>query len=414
MGIGNWLSLGQLNDSDGATELRGVVDRHGHYDGGYVLMVRAGQIYDPDHSCDGIQAIAIHAGTGLYAESDWGDGVFGYTKGDGNSGAVGKNDAGGYGVYGHSARGTGVYGESPAGDGVFGYSTSNDNSGAVGKNDAGGYGVYGHSEQGTGIYGESLAVEGDRMIGVHGVAVNRGTGVKGETQNGTGVLGISPSGTYDWGDGGVVGVASAETGGAGVLGISDSTNDGVGVLGRAPQGDGVFGYSTGDQKSGAVGRNDAGGYGVFGHSERGTGVYGESLATEGDRRIGVHGVAVSDGTGVQGETQDGPGVSGQSVSGPGVEGRSGSYVGVDGFCLNGTGVHGLGGDSGVTGTSQKGYGGTFGGPRARAAIRLLPAETPGAPTTGTHQVGELFVDSQGALYYCRKGGTPGTWVTLAP
>src|SRR6516165_9846220 len=303
MGIGNWLSLGQLNDSDGATELRGVVDRHGDYDGGYVLMVRAGQIYDPDHSCDGIQAIAIHAGTGLHAESDWGDGVFGYTKGDGNSGAVGKNDAGGYGVYGHSARGTGVYGESPAGDGVFGYSTSNDNSGAVGKNDAGGYGVYGHSEQGTGIFGESLAVEGDRMIGVHGVAVNRGTGVKGETQNGTGVLG---------------------------------------------------------------------------------------------------------------ETQGGPGVSGKSVSGPGVEGRSGSYVGVDGFCLNGTGVHGLGGDSGVTGTSQKGYGGTFGGPRARAAIRLLPAETPGAPTTGTHQVGELFVDSQGALYYCRKGGTPGTWVTLAP
>lgn len=33
----------------------------------------------------------------------------------------------------------------------------------------------------------------------------------------------------------------------------------------------------------------------------------------------------------------------------------------------------------------------------------------GAPTSGTHQPGELFVDKAGNLFYCATGGTPGTW-----
>jgi len=173
----------------------------------------------------------------------------------------------------------------------------------------------------------------------------------------------------------------------------------------------VFGYSTGDDMSGTVGRNDAAGYGVFGHSERGTGVYGETHAVDGLRRFGVHGVAANGGVGVQGDSVDGSGVSGQSAYGPGVQGNSGTDVGVEGTCLNGAGVRGLGSDWGVAGTSPKGYGGSFAG--GRAAIRLEPATTQGAPKAGTHQAGELFVDSGGALYYCRTGGTPGTWVHLA-
>ncbi len=35
-----------------------------------------------------------------------------------------------------------------------------------------------------------------------------------------------------------------------------------------------------------------------------------------------------------------------------------------------------------------------------------------APTTGTHQAGELFVDIAGTLYYCATGGVPGTWRKL--
>jgi hypothetical protein len=32
-----------------------------------------------------------------------------------------------------------------------------------------------------------------------------------------------------------------------------------------------------------------------------------------------------------------------------------------------------------------------------------------APTTGTHTVGDLFVDQGSALYFCTASGTPGTW-----
>lgn len=32
----------------------------------------------------------------------------------------------------------------------------------------------------------------------------------------------------------------------------------------------------------------------------------------------------------------------------------------------------------------------------------------------THGAGELFVDSNGTLYYCVTSGTPGTWVRVAP
>ncbi|NUT33702.1 MAG: hypothetical protein HOV79_11570 [Hamadaea sp.] len=45
-----------------------------------------------------------------------------------------------------------------------------------------------------------------------------------------------------------------------------------------------------------------------------------------------------------------------------------------------------------------------------APIRLHPAASAGAPTTGAHTAGEVHVDSLGKQYVCVKGGTPGTWV----
>jgi hypothetical protein len=47
-----------------------------------------------------------------------------------------------------------------------------------------------------------------------------------------------------------------------------------------------------------------------------------------------------------------------------------------------------------------------------APLRLRPASTSGAPTTGTHKRGELFVDSQGNLFLCvadSVGTGAGTW-----
>jgi hypothetical protein len=47
-----------------------------------------------------------------------------------------------------------------------------------------------------------------------------------------------------------------------------------------------------------------------------------------------------------------------------------------------------------------------------APIQLVPGSATGAPTSGTHALGELYVDSDGVLYRCVTAGTPGTWAPL--
>ena len=66
--------------------------------------------------------------------------------------------------------------------------------------------------------------------------------------------------------------------------------------------------------------------------------------------------------------------------------------------------------AGVEGTSTSGYG--LSGRGGQAPLFLTPAATAGAPTAGTHAVGELYVDSAGIIYSCQGAGTPGTWVPL--
>ena len=47
-----------------------------------------------------------------------------------------------------------------------------------------------------------------------------------------------------------------------------------------------------------------------------------------------------------------------------------------------------------------------------APLRLRPSATTGAPTSGTHKRGELFVDNQGNLFLCIAdsiGSGAGTW-----
>ena len=65
----------------------------------------------------------------------------------------------------------------------------------------------------------------------------------------------------------------------------------------------------------------------------------------------------------------------------------------------------------MQGQSTTGLGGSLQG--GLAPLRLVPAASgTGAPATGAHAAGELFVDAAGSLYYCRAGGTPGTWTRL--
>jgi len=67
---------------------------------------------------------------------------------------------------------------------------------------------------------------------------------------------------------------------------------------------------------------------------------------------------------------------------------------------------------GIYGSSFSGYGASFQG--GRAPLFLTPSATTGAPTAGTHNAGEVYVDSAGKLFYCNATGTPGTWGPLSP
>src|SRR3990172_6270346 len=40
---------------------------------------------------------------------------------------------------------------------------------------------------------------------------------------------------------------------------------------------------------------------------------------------------------------------------------------------------------------------------------LKPAGTTGAPSSGTYNLGELYLDSAGVYWVCTVAGSPGTW-----
>ena len=148
-----------------------------------------------------------------------------------------------------------------------------------------------------------------------------------------------------------------------------------------------------------VGTSDNG-TGVFGSSNSAFGVFGQL----GEPRVGTDIAAAA----VWGASER-DAVVGVSDVGRGVVGVS-TGMGPD------VGVAGVVGTSdnfpGVAGSSSSSYGGVFfsGG---LAPLRLIPATTQGAPTTGAHQIGELFVDRDGNLFFCKAGGPPPTWVRIA-
>jgi hypothetical protein len=106
---------------------------------------------------------------------------------------------------------------------------------------------------------------------------------------------------------------------------------------------------------------------------------------------------------------DGAGVVGFGDVGVQATGNVGAGV----FASGEPGVLGSGSMVGVSGQAF-GYGVEAQG--NTAPLHLVPSTTgvAGPPTSGDHQMGELYVDSVGALFYCRVSGTPGTWVALAP
>ena len=56
---------------------------------------------------------------------------------------------------------------------------------------------------------------------------------------------------------------------------------------------------------------------------------------------------------------------------------------------------------------------TPGMPGAANPVRIVGRNASGAPTTGTFQVGDVVVNTDGTEYVCSAAGTPGTWVQIA-
>jgi hypothetical protein len=123
---------------------------------------------------------------------------------------------------------------------------------------------------------------------------------------------------------------------------------------------------------------------VYGYAGGGTGVEGHGV-------VGLHGID---------ENGGGTGVLGESSSGIGLYGHSSGGRAVYGYTDSGTGIYGWGGSAGI---ALLGYAG-------RAQMLLQPGSFAGHPTSGTHDKGEVYCDSDGAHWVCIATGTPGTWV----
>jgi hypothetical protein len=147
------------------------------------------------------------------------------------------------------------------------------------------------------------------------------------------------------------------------------------------------------------------------------GVYGQGGA--GNSTVGTGGVSGILGIADPNQLANGTGVIGTGGLSTGIgvwgKGGSGSLTATPppGNAIGVFGAGGSGDSDGVYGVgSGHGYGGQFAS--GFAPMRLVPAAAgTGHPTGAPHNVGEFYVDSHGSLFYCRRSGTPGTWVKLA-
>jgi hypothetical protein len=175
-------------------------------------------------------------------------------------------------------------------------------------------------------------------------------------------------------------------------------------------------FSAGTLPTTAVQANGQAGTAVvgIGATSNGVGVHAEADGTQG---IGVDAFGVA--TGVRASSTNGIAVAANSPNSLGVNATGGqiavrAYSPDRGVQTNSDNGAALIGNStkgqGVRAISSQLYGGEFAG--GKAPIRLQPASTVGPPQSGTHQRGELYVDSNGDLFFCQAdsvNGSVGTW-----
>jgi hypothetical protein len=249
----------------------------------------------------------------------------------------------------------------------------------------------------------NTAIEGD--------GTSSATGVSGTSDTGTG--GFFSSSLANSNATGVTAFAYVAVNAQGTsIGVQGYSNLGTGALGSTINGTGTQGESTT-------------GTGVLGHSVSGTGIAGSTdspavnavaiIGTITSPAPGTDSAAVSgvnnginaNGSGVVGSHAGG----GTGVAGSSSNGIGGSFAGGTGTGVQATGAMGViavgTSGPGIKSQSTSNYGGDFAGGRAPIVLRAAP--TAGAPTTGSHNTGELYVAATGKLFFCVESGTPGTW-----
>jgi hypothetical protein len=207
---------------------------------------------------------------------------------------------------------------------------------------------------------------------------------------------------------------------------------------------GVYGYTDNAAGHGVIGFNaagtDGGGAAVFGRSNRTDAIRGESASTAdgaravyglittttpGDTSVGVRGQndgtgragfgvwgsQAGSGVGVYGAAPTGVGVFGSSAHGIGVRAKSRS-IAVQAQGQNGIAVAASSGGSRPTVRAVNtgtGRGGVFAGHAAQ--VQLTPGGRRTHPVRGSR--GDLYADSSGRLWFCKRSGARATWKQIA-
>jgi hypothetical protein len=227
----------------------------------------------------------------------------------------------------------------------------------------------------------------------------------------------------------VPGLTSEGVLGAGDIGVrGDGSNDGIGVKGDSfnkigVQGNSFHGIGVQAHSETDIGLDASGGLiaisaGSSPNPNNPSAIPAGSIGVVADRvETGVNATGVK--TGVRGFSNNGHGVEAQSSHGNALVAQANTQAGTfvagvqaigdEAVVARGTtiGLDVTANGSAVAAVSNNGVGGDFSG--KEAPIRLGAASTPGAPTSGVHHRGELYVDSNGDLFYCKADGTPGTW-----
>jgi len=199
---------------------------------------------------------------------------------------------------------------------------------------------------------------------------------------------------------------------------------------------GIYGFTENDNGNAIVGSyagTTNGGAAVFGQSFSSAGgaiavrglitstspggfsaaVRGQNNGTGGSG-IGVWGSQNGSGWGVLATSASGIGVNASGGSGVGVNASGGTGVAASGSSVgvsasgNTVGVSAFG-PTAVRGKSSNGRGGVFSGTAAQ--VQLVPGSKSTHPKSGKR--GDLYADSTGRLWFCKKGGTTATWHQIA-